>query len=151
MIIRCLGLGSRDLKLGEACFSIPRLVRSKQESNVAGRPTKLCSVKRSRFSAAMSRTTTNSSSSPDAPSFYGSVETTVDALRLILAAKQNVIGRITKRKNEIERREMVRSGAVLVFNVEESGIEDWTDGLLWTPSRIVGNFRVGPSLVAVHE
>jgi hypothetical protein len=37
---------------------------------------------------------------------------------------------------------MVASGAVFVFSVEESGIKRWTDGLLWSPSRIVGNFLV---------
>ncbi|GLB44814.1 putative gti1/Pac2 family protein [Lyophyllum shimeji] len=37
---------------------------------------------------------------------------------------------------------MIKSGAVFVFSVEESGIKRWTDGLLWSPSRIVGNFLV---------
>jgi hypothetical protein len=37
---------------------------------------------------------------------------------------------------------MITSGAVFVFGVEESGIKRWTDGLLWSPSRIVGNFLV---------
>lgn len=55
---------------------------------------------------------------------------------------------------------MIKSGAVFVFSVEESGIKRWTgeiafitqtasaydaDGLLWSPSRIVGNFLVGSS------
>ncbi|KAJ7207022.1 Gti1/Pac2 family-domain-containing protein [Mycena rebaudengoi] len=69
-----------------------------------------------------------SSSLPtDIPPFYGAVETTMNALRLIHAARQGVIPRITP---------------VFVFSVEESGIKRWTDGLLWSPSRIVGNFLV---------
>ncbi|CAK5268686.1 unnamed protein product [Mycena citricolor] len=84
-----------------------------------------------------------SSSQPtDVPPFFGAVETTMNALRLIHAARQGVIPRITRRLNDAERRTMIKSGAVFVFSVEESGIKRWTDGLLWSPSRIVGNFLV---------
>ncbi|KAJ7855764.1 Gti1/Pac2 family-domain-containing protein [Mycena olivaceomarginata] len=84
-----------------------------------------------------------SSSQPtDIPPFYGAVETTMNALRLIHAARQGVIPRVTRRLNDAERRTMIKSGAVFVFSVEESGIKRWTDGLLWSPSRIVGNFLV---------
>lgn len=75
--------------------------------------------------------------------FVGLVETTTDALRLIMAARQGIIPRITRRLNESERRSMIKSGAVFVFSVEESGIRRWTEGLAWSPSRIVGNFLVG--------
>ncbi|KAI0315119.1 Gti1/Pac2 family-domain-containing protein [Amylostereum chailletii] len=74
--------------------------------------------------------------------FVGFVETTTDALRLIMAARQGIIPRITRRLNDSERRSMIRSGAVFVFCVEESGIKRWTEGLAWSPSRIVGNFLV---------
>ena len=82
-----------------------------------------------------------STSSPDIP-FHGFVETTADALRLIQAARQGVIPRITRRLNEEERATIVRSGAVFVFSVEESGIRRWTEGLSWSASRIAGNFLV---------
>ncbi|KAF9532675.1 Gti1/Pac2 family-domain-containing protein [Crepidotus variabilis] len=82
------------------------------------------------------------SSNPEVRSFTGYVETTVNALRLIHAARQGVIPRINRRLNDAERRTMIKSGAVFVFSVEESGIKRWTDGLLWSPSRIVGNFLV---------
>ncbi|KAF8071572.1 Gti1/Pac2 family-domain-containing protein [Lyophyllum atratum] len=82
------------------------------------------------------------SSNPDVPPFTGYVETTLHALRLIHAARQGVIPRITRRLNDSERRSMIKTGAVFVFSVEESGIKRWTDGLLWSPSRIVGNFLV---------
>ncbi|KAJ3555343.1 hypothetical protein NM688_g2632 [Phlebia brevispora] len=74
--------------------------------------------------------------------FSGYVETTADALRLIQAARCGLIPRITRRLNEMERRSMIRSGAVFVFSVDESGIKRWTDGYSWTPSRISGNFLV---------
>jgi hypothetical protein len=65
-------------------------------------------------------------SNPDVPPFTGYVETTVNALRLIHAARQGVIPRITRRLNDSERRTMIKSGAVFVFSVEESGIKRWT-------------------------
>lgn len=74
--------------------------------------------------------------------FYGFVETTGDALRLIQAARQGVIPRITRRLNDLERRAMIRSGAIFIFSDEESGIKRWTEGLSWSASRIVGNFLV---------
>ncbi|KAJ6456324.1 Gti1/Pac2 family-domain-containing protein [Mycena vitilis] len=102
-----------------------------------------------------------SSSQPtDIIPFSGAVETTVNALRLIHAARQGVIPRVTRRLNNAERRSMVKSGAVFIFSVEESGIKRWTgailsaapmldidgvaslDGLPWSPSRTVGNFLV---------
>ncbi|KAK9761244.1 Global transcription regulator sge1, partial [Basidiobolus ranarum] len=36
----------------------------------------------------------------------------------------------------------LRSGSVYVFDEKESGIKRWTDGRLWSPSRILGNFLV---------
>lgn len=74
--------------------------------------------------------------------FYGFVETTGDALRLIQAAREGIVPRITRRLNDLERRAMIRSGAIFIFSDEESGIKRWTEGLSWSASRIVGNFLV---------
>jgi hypothetical protein len=66
------------------------------------------------------------SSHPGVPLFMGYVETTTNALRLIHAAQQGVIPRITRRLNNSERRTMIKSGAVFVFSVKESRIQRWT-------------------------
>ena len=87
-----------------------------------------------------------SDASADVQHFIGYVETTTDALRLIMAARLGIIPRITRRLNDSERRSMIRSGAVFVFCVEESSIRRWTEGLSWSPSRIVGNFLVCHSI-----
>ena len=79
---------------------------------------------------------------PDAQPFVGVVENTISALRLVRAAKLGLIPRIVRRLNDSERQQLIVPGAVLVFSVEESGIRRWTDGRLWSPSRIVGNFLV---------
>jgi hypothetical protein len=81
-------------------------------------------------------------SSREVKPFVGYVETTANALRLIHAARQGLIPRVTRRLHDFERKIMVKSGAVFVFDVGESGIKRWTDGLSWTPSRIIGNFLV---------
>ncbi|KAK0432395.1 Gti1/Pac2 family-domain-containing protein, partial [Armillaria borealis] len=78
----------------------------------------------------------------DVEPFYGYVETAVNALHLIHAAQQRVIPHITRRLNDSEQWDIIKSGSVFVFSVEESGIKRWTDGLLWPLSRIVGNFLV---------
>jgi|SRR5882762_7570540 uncharacterized SAM-binding protein YcdF (DUF218 family) len=86
--------------------------------------------------------TSTSPSFPNATPFVGIVENTIHALRLVQAARQGMIPRIIRRLNDSERREMITSGAVFVFSVEESGIKRWTDSMVWSPSRIVGNFLV---------
>ncbi|ORX34544.1 Gti1/Pac2 family-domain-containing protein [Kockovaella imperatae] len=82
-------------------------------------------------------------SSPPAldPPFRGYIETTFDALLVFEAARRGMIPRVTRRLIERERG-MVQSGAVFVFDEHESGIKRWTDGLVWSPSRILGNFLV---------
>jgi hypothetical protein len=52
-----------------------------------------------------------------------------------------MIPRVTRRLVDRERK-MITSGSVFVFDESESGIKRWTDGLLWSPSRILGNFLV---------
>lgn len=79
--------------------------------------------------------------------FYGFVESTGDALRLIQAARQGLVPRITRRLNDLERRAMIRSGAIFIFSDEESGIKRWTEGLSWSASRIVGNFLVSKTIL----
>jgi len=79
---------------------------------------------------------------PNARPFFGIVETTVQALRLVHAARLSVIPRIIRRLDDRERNQMVVSGAVFVFSENESGIRRWTDGRLFLSSRIDGNFLV---------
>jgi len=83
-----------------------------------------------------------------APPFIGFIETTYDALLIFEAARRGAIPRITRRLNDPEK-PMIHSGAVFLFDEHESGIKRWTDGIVWSPSRILGNFLVsGPPFVA---
>ncbi|KAF9351939.1 hypothetical protein BGX26_010144 [Mortierella sp. AD094] len=73
--------------------------------------------------------------------FHGYIETTQDTLIIFEACRRGLLPRICRRLQEKERR-IVRSGSVFVFDERESGIKRWTDGLVWSPSRILGNFLI---------
>jgi hypothetical protein len=88
--------------------------------------------------------TSSSSIYPNAQPYFGIVENTVQALRLVHAVWIGVVPRVIRRLNDAERSEKIVSGAVFVFSVVESGMRRWTDGRLWSPSRIDGNFLVSP-------
>ncbi|KAI8966935.1 Gti1/Pac2 family-domain-containing protein [Mycotypha africana] len=74
--------------------------------------------------------------------FFGYIETTRDSLLLFEACKRGLLPRITRRLQDSERILMIKSGAIFCFDEKESGIKRWTDGLVWSPSRIMGNFLV---------
>ncbi|KAF9944085.1 hypothetical protein BGZ70_005059 [Mortierella alpina] len=73
--------------------------------------------------------------------FHGYIETTQDTLLIFEACRRGLLPRICRRLQEKERR-IIQSGTVFVFDERESGIKRWTDGLVWSPSRILGNFLV---------
>ncbi|CAG8447123.1 14988_t:CDS:2, partial [Cetraspora pellucida] len=57
------------------------------------------------------------------------------------ACRSGILQRTTRRLLEKEKEEL-RSGQVYVFDENESGIKRWTDGRLWSPSRIIKDFLV---------
>lgn len=73
--------------------------------------------------------------------FYGLIESTMDALRIVELCRQGKLGRVSRRLHDKERK-LIRSGSVFVFDEVESGIKRWTDGRIWSPSRILGNFLI---------
>jgi hypothetical protein len=73
--------------------------------------------------------------------FRGYIESTQDTLLIFEACRRGILPRICRRLQEKERK-IVQSGSVFVFDERESGIKRWTDGLVWSPSRILGNFLI---------
>ncbi|KAI7878756.1 hypothetical protein K492DRAFT_164580 [Lichtheimia hyalospora FSU 10163] len=73
--------------------------------------------------------------------FHGYIETTQDVLLIFEGCRRGLLPRICRRLQEKERK-MIQSGSVFVFDERESGIKRWTDGLVWSPSRILGNFLI---------
>lgn len=72
--------------------------------------------------------------------FRGWLRTTKDALLVFEAGRKGIIPRVTRRFHDAEKRDIIKSGAILVFTEEESGIKRWTDPFLWSASRMLGNF-----------
>ncbi|KAI9314863.1 Gti1/Pac2 family-domain-containing protein [Dichotomocladium elegans] len=73
--------------------------------------------------------------------FHGYIETTQDVLLIFEGCRRGLLPRISRRLQEKERK-MIQSGSVFVFDERESGIKRWTDGYVWSPSRILGNFLI---------
>jgi hypothetical protein len=76
------------------------------------------------------------------PTFTGYVATTQDALLLFEACLTGVLHHVPRRPHDRERSHLVRSGSVFIYEENSSGIKRWTDGVTWSPSRILGNFLV---------
>ncbi|KAK6205214.1 Gti1/Pac2 family-domain-containing protein [Scheffersomyces amazonensis] len=82
------------------------------------------------------------SSSKLSPSYYGYVGSTKDALLIIQEILEKQLESVPRRPHERERPSLIKSGNVFVFIEEHSGIKRWTDGIAWSPSRILGRFLV---------
>lgn len=76
------------------------------------------------------------------PTFQGHVSTTQDALILFEACLQGHLSHVPRRPHDRERSSLIRSGSVFIYEENASGIKRWTDGVTWSPSRILGNFLV---------
>lgn len=74
-------------------------------------------------------------------SYYGLIDSVQDAMLVIQAAKCDLLPRVRERLSDVERKS-IRSGSVFVFLESESRIRRWTDGKIWSPSRISGEFLV---------
>ncbi|KAJ3258020.1 hypothetical protein HK104_007009, partial [Borealophlyctis nickersoniae] len=74
--------------------------------------------------------------------FHGYINTPNDALLLFESCRLTQLKRVQRRLSESERLAYVRSGAIFVWDEEESGIKRWTDGKHWSPSRINGSFLI---------
>ncbi|KAL7912326.1 Gti1/Pac2 family domain-containing protein [Trichoderma velutinum] len=82
------------------------------------------------------------SQSPLNPTFKGHVATTWDALLLFEACLQGLINHVPRRPHDRERQELISSGNIFIYEEHASGIKRWTDGISWSPSRILGNFLI---------
>lgn len=76
------------------------------------------------------------------PTFEGYIATSKDALIIIQNALEGKLSLISRRPKEKERSNLIKSGKIFVFIEESSGIKRWTDGVSWSPSRILGRFLI---------
>ena len=70
------------------------------------------------------------------------IESIDDALKVVECVLSGYLHSVSRRPYEIERPKLICSGHIFVFIEEKSGIKRWTDGVSWSPSRIVGKFLV---------
>ncbi|KAJ2157831.1 Gluconate transport-inducing protein [Coemansia sp. RSA 552] len=73
--------------------------------------------------------------------YHGFVDTAHDALLLFEASASGLLPRVQHRFGDRER-QTIRSGAVYVWDEEETGMRRWTDGRTWSPSRVHGCFLI---------
>lgn len=76
------------------------------------------------------------------PSYFGYIGSIKDALLIVQKILDKNLNLVTRRPYEREREGLIKSGNVFVFIEQHSGIKRWTDGVAWSPSRILGKFLV---------
>ncbi|KAK6844003.1 hypothetical protein PG987_004863 [Apiospora arundinis] len=64
----------------------------------------------------------------------------MDALILFEACLTGHISYVLRRPHNRERANLICSGNVFIYEEHQSGIKRWSDGVPWSPSRILGNF-----------
>ncbi|KAI1841790.1 hypothetical protein JX266_012057 [Neoarthrinium moseri] len=82
------------------------------------------------------------SAAPLQPTWRGLVSTTMDALHLFEGCLLGRLNHVPRRPHDRERSELIVSGNVFIYEEHSSGIKRWTDGVPWSPSRILGNFLI---------
>lgn len=81
------------------------------------------------------------------PTYHGFISSTYDALVLFEACLSGQINHVARRPHDREREHVIKSGNIFIYEEHSSGIKRWTDGVSWSPSRILGNFLIYRQLV----
>lgn len=79
---------------------------------------------------------------PLAATFQGHINTAFDALIVFEACLSNKLNPISRRPESTELLELIQSGNVFVYKVEESGIKRWRDGVSWGSGYKLESFLV---------
>ncbi|KAK5289417.1 Global transcription regulator sge1, partial [Exophiala xenobiotica] len=75
-------------------------------------------------------------------SYFGFVDTHDNAVMLIQACVRGSLQVIKRRPTASERPSVAQSGHVFIYEEKSSGIQRWTDGRHWSPSRVLGEFLI---------
>ncbi|KAG8531914.1 uncharacterized protein KY384_003550, partial [Bacidia gigantensis] len=65
-----------------------------------------------------------------------------DALLIFQGCFDGTLSHCSRRPHDRERNSLITSGNVFVYEEATSGIKRWTDGIPWSPSRILTNFLI---------
>ncbi|KAK3681191.1 Global transcription regulator sge1 [Vermiconidia calcicola] len=66
----------------------------------------------------------------------------MDGLMLFEACLSGKLHHVPRRPHDRERAQLIKSGSIFIYEENASGIKRWTDGVAWSPSRILGNFLI---------
>ncbi|KAG9659498.1 hypothetical protein KCU95_g19745, partial [Aureobasidium melanogenum] len=83
-----------------------------------------------------------SGSGPLQPTWHGFIQNSMDGLVLFEACLSGKLHHVPCRPHDRERASLIKSGSVFIYEENASGIKRWTDGVAWSPSRILGNFLI---------
>ncbi|EMC97388.1 hypothetical protein BAUCODRAFT_50943, partial [Baudoinia panamericana UAMH 10762] len=83
-----------------------------------------------------------SGAGPLVPTFHGFVHNSMDGLMLFEACLSGKLHHVPRRPHDRERAQLIKSGSIFIYEENASGIKRWTDGVAWSPSRILGNFLI---------
>ncbi|KAK5279304.1 Global transcription regulator sge1, partial [Cryomyces antarcticus] len=76
------------------------------------------------------------------PTYKGFVSDSADGLVLFEGCLAGKLNHVPRRPHDRERTSLITSGSVFIYEENASGIKRWTDGVAWSPSRILGNFLI---------
>jgi len=76
------------------------------------------------------------------PTFEGFVQNSMDGLMLFEGCLSGKLHHVPRRPHDRERSNLIKSGSIFIYEENASGIKRWTDGVAWSPSRILGNFLI---------
>ena len=74
------------------------------------------------------------------PTYIGHISSTTDALVLFEAYLTGYLSFASRRPYDRERPNLIRSGSIFIYEEHSRTIKRWTDGVPWSPSRILDNF-----------
>lgn len=95
------------------------------------------------FTLPIPRTMSNSGGAgPLVPTFTGFVHNSMDGLVLFEGCLSGKLHHVPRRPHDRERASLIKSGSIFIYEENASGIKRWTDGVAWSPSRILGNFLI---------
>lgn len=81
------------------------------------------------------------SSSAANETYHGLILTLQDALLVLEGTRQNLLYKVRRRLNDIERKN-ITLGSVFAWSQTEGGMKRWTDGKTWLASKIKGPFLI---------
>ncbi|KAB5511455.1 Gti1/Pac2 family-domain-containing protein [Coniochaeta sp. 2T2.1] len=76
------------------------------------------------------------------PTYQGFVDTTRDVCLLVEMCLNGRRCHVPRLPYDSERRHIIQSGDIFIYEEGISGIQRWTDGINWSPSCTLGNFLI---------